>query len=226
VAQAGGDETLSDARARAVAGYWYDERNPASPLSLLARDGRITATAAEALAADVRSLEAAAGGQPSVAQLQLRQLLVYVQTNGPRGPVPEWTDLQEVHTPVPASRSPYPGREAGLRTAPPAARHDVDPRAREPFDPSPPSPPREPFDPRPAREPFSTRREALADTLRHRRRSDEDWFPAAPPVPAPVPAPPAAPPPPRVPDPPVHEGGGSALDLDLDLPPPPWERRR
>jgi len=211
VAQAGGDETLSDARARAVAGYWYDERNPASPMSLLARDGRITATAAEALAADVRSLEAAAGGQPSVAQLQLRQLLVYVQANGPRGPLPEWTDLQEVHTPVPPSRSPYPGREAGLRAQPPAARHDVDPRpSREPFDPP---APREPFDPRPPREPFPTRREALADTLRRRRRADEDWFPSAPP-PAPS----------RAPEPPVHEGGGSALDLDLDL--PPWDRRR
>ncbi len=216
MAQAGEDETLSDSRARAVAGYWYDERNPASPLSLLARDGRITATAADALAADVRSLEAAAGGQPSVAQLQLRQLLVYVQAHGPRGPVPEWTDLQEVHTPVPASRSPYPGRDGGLRREPPPARHEVDPRPAQPFD----QPERRaPFDPRPAREPFPTRREALADTLR-RRRPDEDWFPAAPP------GPPPAPTPSRAPEPPAHEGGGSALDLDLDLPPPPWDRRR
>lgn len=111
MAQAGGDETLSDARARVVAGYWYDERDPTSPLSLLARDGRITATAADALMADVRSLEAAAGGQPSVAQHQLRQLLTYVRDRGPRGPLPDWTDLPEAHTPVPPSRSPFPPRE-------------------------------------------------------------------------------------------------------------------
>jgi len=122
VAQGEGDESLSDSGARAVAGYWYDERDPTSPLSLLARDGRITATAADAVLADVRSLEAAGGGQPSVAQRQLRMLLRYVREHGPRGPLPDWGDLPELHAPAP----PPP---------PPPARPPVAPPPRAPLGP-------------------------------------------------------------------------------------------
>lgn len=271
VAQGEADEGLSDARARAVAGYWFDEREPSSPLSMLARDGRITGATVEALVQDLRSLEFAAGGQPSIAQRQLRQLLVYVRTNGPRGPVPEWRELPELHTPPPTSpppreaphhysaprptppprtpppprepfpapeptrggpppreayppreapparggpeRDPFPGQESPARSGPREPSPGHEPPARggpEPYPRGEPS--REPSAGReppsrggPEREPYP-RGEPRRDSA-GRGAPDDDWLP----VDAAV-----------QPEPPLDEGGGSALDLDL--PPPPRRR--
>lgn len=135
-------ERLSDGRAKAVAGYWFDERAPDTSLSLLFRDGRITGGLVTALHRDLRVLEVAAGGASSAAQQQLRELMTYAGDNGPRGPLAGWEDLAPVHLPPPEAPAPprEPQREP-LRRLELPTRHEV---ARRQETPPPPRPGREP----------------------------------------------------------------------------------
>lgn len=87
---------LSDARARTLAGYWLDDREPSSPLSLLARNGTITLGTLDELRGHLHRLRAATPAEePSASQAQLQALLRYVLARVPRGPVASWHDLRD-----------------------------------------------------------------------------------------------------------------------------------
>lgn len=87
---------LSDARARTLAGYWHDDRDPSSPLSLLARNGTITLSTFDELRSHLARLGfATQGEESSSAHAQLSALLRYALARGPRGPVASWRDLRD-----------------------------------------------------------------------------------------------------------------------------------
>jgi hypothetical protein len=89
---------ISHAHARDLAECWQDEERDDHPVTRLARTGEITPAAADALAHDLRLLEAAsaAWGTPtSIPEKQVRVLLDYVRHHGPRQAVEGWRHLRD-----------------------------------------------------------------------------------------------------------------------------------
>ncbi len=112
-------QLISDARAQTLASYWADPRDPGSVMSQFVRDGTITQATVEALQHDLDTLERSSEGSESVAQAQLRALLDYAATHGPRGPVRGWEGLSDAprydddisaaaRPPAPAPEEPEP----------------------------------------------------------------------------------------------------------------------
>jgi hypothetical protein len=93
---------ISDGRARKLASYWADPREPTAPMANLARSGTVTDQTIEVLRHDLQVLQGAAEGTESEAQAQLRALLDYVTSCGERGPVLGWEDLDDDVPPEPA----------------------------------------------------------------------------------------------------------------------------
>lgn len=89
----GSEQLISDEQAKTIARLWATE----SPqMMLFVRSGSIDQTLIDSLIADARLLEAAVAQEdapPVVARAQLRALMHYMRTHGPRGPLPGWQDI-------------------------------------------------------------------------------------------------------------------------------------
>jgi hemoglobin len=89
----GSEQLISDEQAKTIARLWATE----SPqMMLFVRSGSIDQGLIESLIADARLLEAAVAQEdapPVVARAQLRALMHYMRTHGPRGPLPGWQDI-------------------------------------------------------------------------------------------------------------------------------------
>jgi hemoglobin len=92
----GSGQLITDEQAKTIARLWASE----SPeMSAFVESGVIAPQLIDALLQDVRLLEAAVAEEdvpPVVARAQLRALLHYMQTYGPRGRVPFWHDVPQV----------------------------------------------------------------------------------------------------------------------------------
>ncbi|CAN5922197.1 hypothetical protein BH23ACT10_BH23ACT10_11080 [soil metagenome] len=90
---AGSTQVITDEQAKTIARLWSTE----SPHMLtFVRSGAIATELIESLVADARLLDAAVADEdapPVVARAQLRALLRYVVTYGPRGPISHWPDI-------------------------------------------------------------------------------------------------------------------------------------
>lgn len=83
-------QVINDEQAKTIGRLWATE-NP--QMMAFVRSGAIAYELIESLTADTRLLEAAVAHEeapPVVARAQLRALTRYVQTHGPRGPIPGW----------------------------------------------------------------------------------------------------------------------------------------
>jgi hemoglobin len=89
----GSTQVITDEQAKTIARLWSTE----SPHMLtFVRSGAIESELIESLVADARLLDAAVADEdapPVVARAQLRALLRYVVTYGPRGPMSGWSDI-------------------------------------------------------------------------------------------------------------------------------------
>lgn len=89
----GAPQPISDEQAKTIARLWATE----SPqMMLFVRSGSIDPTLIESLVTDARLLEAAVAQEdapPVVARAQLRALMQYMETHGPRGPLPGWQEV-------------------------------------------------------------------------------------------------------------------------------------
>jgi hemoglobin len=111
-------QIISDAHARTLATYWLDQHDAEAPLTVLAQTGAIAEETAGGLERDLQRLEQATAGQhqvATVAQTQLRALLGYVRSRGPRGPIAGWAELPHVD---PSSQGPPPARRQTGRHRP------------------------------------------------------------------------------------------------------------
>lgn len=91
-------QVIPHAHARTIATYWLDEHHADEPVTVLAVTGAIAEDTADHLEHDLRQLELATAREadvPVMAQAQLTALLGYVQSYGPRGPVPGWSELPD-----------------------------------------------------------------------------------------------------------------------------------
>jgi len=84
---------ITDEQAKTIARLWATE----SPhMMMFVRSGSIDQHLIDSLIADARLLEAAVAQEdapPVVARAQLRALMHYMKTNGPRGPRPDWQEI-------------------------------------------------------------------------------------------------------------------------------------
>lgn len=89
----GSTQVITDEQAKTIARLWSTE----SPHMLsFVRSGAIERELIDSLVADARLLDAAVADEdapPVVARAQLRALLHYVVTYGPRGVMPSWSDI-------------------------------------------------------------------------------------------------------------------------------------
>lgn len=89
----GSEQLIGDEQAKTIGRLWATE----SPLMMaFVRSGAIAHELIDSLTTDARILEAAVAQEeapPVVARAQLRALMRYVQTHGPRGPVVGWQDV-------------------------------------------------------------------------------------------------------------------------------------